>query len=113
MSAERPHGQSIREGTLVTASAVNAANILRDLREHVTNTLGGRMRRYETLLDETIERALDRLAEKAAAQGYDGVMAVRISHPSVVEGGAEVVAYGTGYYIRGEGAAEAAPAVGD
>jgi uncharacterized protein YbjQ (UPF0145 family) len=87
----------IREGELITVSAVGASNILRDLREIITNTFGGRMRRYENLVDAALERALAALAEKAKARGYDGVVAVRISHPAIVDGSAAIVAYGTGF----------------
>lgn len=87
----------VRYGALVHASAVSGANILRDMREAITNTLGGEMTRYEVLLDRTIERALDRLCERAAAAGYDGVLDVRISHPHITDGAVEVVVAGTGF----------------
>lgn len=94
---ERFERRPIREGQLVYVCVVRAANILRDIREHITNTLGGKMRRYEHLVDETVSEALKALDEKAHLQGYDGVIAVRISHPRVAEGGVEVVVYGTGF----------------
>ena len=37
------------------------------------------------------------LDAKAKALGYDGVIGVKISHPSLVEGGVEVVVYGNGF----------------
>jgi len=97
LTIERLSGRAIREGEVVHACAVCAANILRDFREHITNTLGGKMRRYEDLIDDTISQALTALDEKAKARGYDGVLGVRISHPSVIDGGVEVVVYGTGF----------------
>jgi uncharacterized protein YbjQ (UPF0145 family) len=84
-------------GTLVHASAVSGANILRDMREAITNTLGGKMTRYEALLDRTIDRALALLEERAAAAGFDGVLDVRISHPHITDGAIEVVVVGTGF----------------
>ena len=89
----------IRHGTAVHASAINGANILRDMREAVTNTLGGKMRRYEKLLDQTIERALDALQERALAAGYDAVVGLRLSHPVITDGAIEIVASGTGVWI--------------
>jgi len=96
-TSDRLSSREIIEGELISACAVTAANIIKDLREHITNTFGGQMKQYEALIDETIERALVRLDEKARAKGYDGAMAVRISHPSLVEGGVEVIVYGTAF----------------
>jgi uncharacterized protein YbjQ (UPF0145 family) len=87
----------IRHGDIVFAMAVSGANVLRDVREAITNTLGGNMTRYEALIDKTVQRALDLLAERAREKGYDGVLAIRISHPVITEGAVEVVVTGTGF----------------
>ncbi len=87
-------------GGLVHASAVTGANILRDMREAVVNTLGGHMTKYEDVLDKTIDRALAVLSERARAEGYDGVLAIRISHPVITSGAIEVVVAGTGFRYR-------------
>jgi len=89
--------QPIRHGELVYATAVSGANIFRDVREAITNTIGGQMTRYETLLDRTIARALESLTERAREKGYDGVLAIRISHPEITDGAIEVVVCGTGF----------------
>jgi uncharacterized protein YbjQ (UPF0145 family) len=87
----------VRHGEIVFAAAVSGANILRDMREAITNTVGGKMSRYEVLVERTIERALDQLAERARSQGYDGVLGIRISHPVITDGAVEVVVSGTGF----------------
>lgn len=89
--------RAIDKGELVYACAISGANILRDMREAVVNTIGGHMTKYEALLDKTIARALATLAERAGAQGYDGVVGVRISHPYITSGAIEVVVAGTGF----------------
>ncbi|MBO0742626.1 MAG: heavy metal-binding domain-containing protein [Hyphomicrobiaceae bacterium] len=91
---------AIAQGEMVYACAVSGANILRDMREAVVNTIGGHMTKYEALLDETIARALDGLSERARAQGYDGVLGIRISHPTITSGAIEVVVAGTGFRYR-------------
>jgi uncharacterized protein YbjQ (UPF0145 family) len=98
-TADKIADRKVREGELLWASAVNAANIFRDLREMITNTLGGRMRRYERLMNTTIERALADLEAKAKAKGYDGCLAVRISHPRIAEGACEILVYGTAFHF--------------
>ncbi len=90
-------GRHIKEGELIYANAVLAANLLRDVREAFTNAIGGKMRRYESVLERVTQQALDLLKEKAAREGYDGVIAVRISNPYMVQGSAAVLVYGTGF----------------
>jgi uncharacterized protein YbjQ (UPF0145 family) len=77
--------------------AVDAANIVKDVRENIRNLVGGQMPHYERLIETAVERALAKLEAKAAALGYDGVLGVKISHPHVVDGGVEVVVYGNGF----------------
>jgi uncharacterized protein YbjQ (UPF0145 family) len=87
----------VKLGSLVFSSAVVGANIVRDVRETITNYIGGNMTRYEFVLDQTIDRAMDILTARARDKGYDGVLAVRISHPTIVMGALEVVVTGTGF----------------
>jgi uncharacterized protein YbjQ (UPF0145 family) len=106
-TVDRLTDRETKEGELIWSCAVNAANILRDVREMITNTFGGRMSRYEHIIQETTQRALDELDAAAKAKGYDGCLGVRISHPTIVQGGVEVVAYGTGFnYVEGPSAPE-------
>jgi uncharacterized protein YbjQ (UPF0145 family) len=101
LTSEIVPDRPIEQGEMVYACAVSGANILRDMREAVINTIGGHMTKYEGLLDQTIERALEVLAERAEAQGYDGVLGIRISHPTITSGAIEVVVAGTGFRYRG------------
>ena len=97
LTTETAGDRPIERGEIVYAVAISGANILRDVREAIVNTIGGRMSKYEALLDKTIARALDQLAERARAQGYDGVLGIRITHPYITNGAIEVVATGTGF----------------
>jgi uncharacterized protein YbjQ (UPF0145 family) len=102
-TADRLADRKVKEGELLWVSAVSAANILRDIREMITNTFGGRMQRYERLMNVTLTRALEDLEAKAKAKGYDGCLAVRISHPRIADGACEIFVYGTAFnYVGGE-----------
>jgi uncharacterized protein YbjQ (UPF0145 family) len=103
VTSETVPDRPIEQGEMVYACAVSGANILRDMREAVINTIGGHMTKYEGLLDQTIARALDVLSERAREQGYDGVLGIRISHPTITSGAIEVVVAGTGFRYRGAG----------
>ena len=87
-------------GELLTAVAVPAASVVRDIRENIRNLTGGRMTHYEELVQSAVNQALEDLASEAASKGYDGVVGVKISHPTVVDGGVEVIAYGNGFTHR-------------
>ncbi len=94
-----PSDRKVREGELIWVSAVSAANVLRDVREIITNTFGGRMKRYERLMNMTLERALADLEAKTREKGYDGCLAVRISHPRIADGACEIFVYGTAFHF--------------
>lgn len=94
-------GETVIEvGELITVVIVMAANVVRDIRENIRNLVGGRMPHYERLIDQAIQQALGDLEQKAKERGYDGVIGVKISHPMVVEGGVEVIAYGNGFRLH-------------
>ncbi len=52
---------------------------------------------FGTLGLAVVQAALDAIGRKAQERGYDGVIGLKISHPSLVEGGVEVVVYGNGF----------------
>ncbi len=81
VSTETVDDGPIRHGEFLFASAVSGANVVRDVREAITNVVGGKMTRYEAVLDSTISRAR-----------------VQISHPHITDGAIEVVATGTGFW---------------
>jgi uncharacterized protein YbjQ (UPF0145 family) len=96
-TVESLSGRRIKEGELIYASTVLAANLLRDAREAITNAIGGKMHRYTRLLDRVTAEAIEILKERAAEKGYDGLVAVRISNPFMIQGSAAITVYGTGF----------------
>jgi uncharacterized protein YbjQ (UPF0145 family) len=89
--------QPIQRGEMIHAVAVSGANIIRDMREAIVNTIGGHMTKYEAVLSQTMDRALQSLSERAREQVYDGVLGVRVSHPTITSGAIAVVVAGTGF----------------
>jgi len=84
----------IEIGEFISVVHVKAANVIRDIAENIKNLVGGKMQHYELLIQSAVDEALAELDEKAKAQGYDGVIGVKISNPTVVEGGVEIIVYG-------------------
>ncbi len=80
---------------LVTANAVRARNIGRDVLAGLKNIVGGEIGAYRELLRESREEALARFDEEAEEMGADAVVAVRITTSSVAQGASEILVYGT------------------
>ena len=80
---------------LVTANAVRARHIGRDVLAGLKNIVGGEIGAYRQLLVESRQEALSRLDEEATSRGADAVVALRIATASVAAGAAEILVYGT------------------
>ena len=93
-------GSEVEVGELITAVSVNSASIVRDVHENIRNLMGGKLNHYERLLERTLEQALAKLETKAVDKGYDGVIGIKISHPTIVEGGVEVLVIGNGFKYK-------------
>ena len=86
-------------GSTLFVTHIHASNVLRDIKENIRNIVGGRMQHYEGLINGTTEMALDKMRLKLKNEGWDGALSVRISHPNVVDGGCEVLVYGTPFKL--------------
>lgn len=80
---------------LVSANAVRARHLGRDVLAGLKNIVGGEIGAYRQLLLESREEALGRLDEAATAQGAGAVVALRMATASVASGAAEILVYGT------------------
>ncbi len=80
---------------LVTANAVRARHVGRDVLAGLKNLVGGEIGAYQQLLVESREQAFAALREDAEQQGADAIVAVRMATAAVAQGAAEVLVYGT------------------
>ena len=80
---------------LVSANAVRARHIGRDILAGFKNLVGGEIGAYRHLLIESREEAMGRLEEEAETLGADAIVAVRMATASVAQGAAEILVYGT------------------
>ncbi len=80
---------------LVTANAVRARHVGRDVLAGLKNLVGGEITAYQELLERSRAQALGELQKKAEEQGADAVVGLRLTTASVAQGAAEVLAFGT------------------
>lgn len=80
---------------VVTGSTVRAKHIGRDLMASLKNLVGGELRGYTELLQESREEAIQRMIQQAESLGANAVVNIRFSTSSIAQGAAELFAYGT------------------
>ncbi|MFP4218257.1 MAG: YbjQ family protein [Salinarchaeum sp.] len=89
-------GQEIVESLgLVRGNTVEARNIGRDITQSLRNITGGELKGYSELLTRARDEALSRMEAHAEEMGADAVVNVRLETSEIIDGGAEVIAYGT------------------
>ncbi len=96
VSTETVPGHEIVEALgVVRGNTVEARNIGRDITQSLRNITGGELKGYSELLTRARDEALERMEAHAAEVGADAVVNVRLETSEIIDGGAEVIAYGT------------------
>jgi uncharacterized protein YbjQ (UPF0145 family) len=85
---------------LVSGSTIRAKHIGRDIMASLKNLVGGELKGYTQLLQESRQQALDRMVDQARQLGANAIVNVRFSTSSVAQGAAELYAYGTAVCIE-------------
>jgi len=85
---------------LVSGSTIRAKHIGRDFMASLKNLVGGELKGYTQLLQESRQQAMDRMTEEARLMGANAIVNVRFSTSSVAQGAAELYAYGTAVRVE-------------
>ena len=80
---------------LVKGSTIQSKNIGRDLAQSLKTIVGGELKGYTQMMNEARDQATKRMIDEAAALGADAIVNVRYASSAVMQGAAEVMAYGT------------------
>ena len=84
---------------LVKGSVVQAKSFGKDFMSGMKNLVGGEVEAYTDLLAQARQIATKRMVDDAQAMGADAVINVRYTSSSIMQGAAEVTAYGTAVRI--------------
>jgi uncharacterized protein YbjQ (UPF0145 family) len=85
---------------MVQGSTVRAKHVGRDIMASFKNIVGGELKGYTELLQETRAEATKRMVDQAQAVGANAVLNVRYSTTSIAQGAAEILAYGTAVVLE-------------
>jgi len=85
---------------LVRGNTIRARHVGKDILANLRTLVGGEIIEYTKMLAEAREQALDRLVADAEERGADAVVALRFTTAPVMQGAAELLAYGTAVKVR-------------
>lgn len=103
LTTETVPGKNIKEVTgLVKGSTIRAKHIGKDIGASFKQIVGGELTGYDEMLTEARKIAIARMVEDAESQGANAIIGFRLTSASVMQGAAEMLAYGTGVILEDE-----------
>lgn len=85
---------------VVTGNTVRAKHVGRDIMAGLKNIIGGELKGYTELLNDSRTEATERMVEQAQSMGANAVVNVRYATSSIAQGAAELFAYGTAVRVE-------------
>ena len=85
---------------IVQGSTIRAKHLGRDFAAGLKNIVGGELRGYTELLQESRDQAFQRMIEQAHELGANAVVNVRFATSSVAAGASEILCYGPAVLVE-------------
>ena len=95
VTSETISGKNLEMLGTVQGSTVQTVNAIRDIGAGLKTLVGGELTKYNEMMDNARRIATERMMADAQAVGADAVVGVRYTTSSIMQGAAEVLAYGT------------------
>ena len=92
-------GKKIEALGIAKGSVVQSKNFGKDFMAGMKTLVGGEIESYTQMLTEARQIATKRMVDDAEAMGADAVIGIRYTSASVMQGAAEITAYGTAVRI--------------
>jgi len=85
---------------IARGSTVRARSVGRDIFAGLKNLVGGEIDEYTQLQAQAREQAMYRMEQDAIKLGADAVVNIRLTTAMVMQGAAEILAYGTAVKLQ-------------
>ncbi len=85
---------------LVKGNTIRARHVGKDILAGLKGLVGGEISEYTKMVAESREQSLDRLLEEAETLGANAVVGLRFTTASMMQGAAELLAYGTAVIVE-------------
>ena len=85
---------------LVKGTIVQSKNIGRDFMAGMKTIVGGEIRGYTEMIATARQMATKRMVDDAESLGADAIIGIRYGSSAVMNGAAEIIAYGTAVKLK-------------
>lgn len=93
-------GKELEMLGLVKGATIQSKNIGRDITQSFKTLVGGELGAYTDMMNQARALATKRMVDEATQMGADAVVNIRYASSAVMQGAAEVMAYGTAVKFR-------------
>ena len=88
-------GKELEMLGLVKGSTIQSKHLGKDLAEAFKSMVGGELKAYNDMMNEARALATKRMVAEAESMGADAIVNIRYASSAIMQGAAEVIAYGT------------------
>ena len=93
-------GKEVEPLGLVKGTVVQSKNFGKDFMAGMKTLVGGEIVGYTEMLTEARQIATKRMVDEANALGADAILNIRFGSSAVMQGAAEVIAYGSAVKLK-------------
>ena len=93
-------GKELEMLGIVKGATIQTKHLGKDITQSFKTLVGGELSAYTEMMNEARALATKRMCQEAEALGADAVVCVRYASAAVMQGAAEVMAYGTAVKFR-------------
>lgn len=101
VTTENIVGSEIKETLgVVKGEVVQSKNVGKDFMAGMKTIVGGEIKSYTEMIREARQLATKRMVDEATELGADAIVGVRYGSSAVMQGAAEIIAYGTAVKLK-------------
>ena len=93
-------GKELEMLGLVKGSTIQSKNVGKDITQGLKTLVGGELTAYNDMMNEARALATKRMVEEAEQMQADAIVNIRYASSAIMQGAAEVMAYGTAVKFR-------------
>ena len=95
VTSETINGKNLEMLGIVKGSTIQTVHAFKDIGAGLKTLVGGELTKYNEMMEKARDLATSRMIEDAQKLGADAIVCTRYSSSEIMQGAAEVMAYGT------------------